>query len=444
MKQIIRRVAALVIGLGLGAVALAGLETVTHISDLNASWPLGSDLASTSDDHIRNIKSALKTDFPNVNGAVNPTPAQFNQLTTNTFTSAVTGNSFAPTSSTVPANGIYLPAANTLGFASNSTKWASVNSAGNWVFVAPTSGSPITIDEGAAGIGSIFKSSASNSALIEIAGNGNTAGTSSLAIGQDAAGAGLLVERNNSTLSLGTNGSTRVSIGAAGNITINAPTSGSNLTISQGSLGAGGVAGVLVTANSGVLAQLILAGNGATPATNSLDIFQNASSDAVYDLRANAAAHFYTNNTERLQISAAGALSGYGATAAALVDMSPDTSTFTATYTGFTAGVTCTATWSRVGKLVTLFFCSATGTSNATSFTMTGLPSAIQPAGLTQTVPLPIGPLQNGGLVDTTVSATVTAASGTVTFLHNGSASGWTSSSTKGFSSGATISYLLN
>jgi len=42
------------------------------------------------------------------------------------------------------------------------------------------------------------------------------------------------------------------------------------------------------------------------------------------------------------------------------------------------------------------------------------------------------------------VSATVTAASGTVTFLHNGSASGWTSSSTKGFSSGATISYLLN
>src|SRR6185503_13478000 len=145
-----------------------------------------------------------------------------------------------------------------------------------------------------------------------------------------------------------------------------------------------------------------------------------------YVLRANAASHFYTNNTERLQITSGGAISGYGATAAALVDMSPDTSTFTATYTGFTAGVTCTATWSRVGKLVSLFFCTATGTSNATSFTMTGLPSAIQPASLTQTVALPIGPVQNASIIDTTVSVTVTASSGTVTFLHNGSSSGWT------------------
>jgi len=46
------------------------LESVTHISDLNASNPTTSDGLSQGDDHIRNIKTALKTDFPNINGVV--------------------------------------------------------------------------------------------------------------------------------------------------------------------------------------------------------------------------------------------------------------------------------------------------------------------------------------------------------------------------------------
>lgn len=57
------------------------LESVTHISDLNASNPVGAtDPKSEGDDHLRNIKTALKTDFPNVNGACTPTPAEFNLL----------------------------------------------------------------------------------------------------------------------------------------------------------------------------------------------------------------------------------------------------------------------------------------------------------------------------------------------------------------------------
>lgn len=54
--------------------AIAGLETpCNYISDLVATNPLSSDLASTGDDHMRCIKLALKTTFPNVNGAVTAT-----------------------------------------------------------------------------------------------------------------------------------------------------------------------------------------------------------------------------------------------------------------------------------------------------------------------------------------------------------------------------------
>jgi hypothetical protein len=39
-----------------------GLETGTTIAALNAAWPLGSDLRSQGDDHLRLVKSVVKTD----------------------------------------------------------------------------------------------------------------------------------------------------------------------------------------------------------------------------------------------------------------------------------------------------------------------------------------------------------------------------------------------
>ena len=51
--------------------------------------------------------------------------------TANTFTAAQTANSFIPTSSTVPTNGVYLPAANTLGLATNSTVRMQIDANGN-------------------------------------------------------------------------------------------------------------------------------------------------------------------------------------------------------------------------------------------------------------------------------------------------------------------------
>ena len=56
------------------------LESVTHISDLNQSNPPGTDSKNQGDDHMRNIKLALRTDFPNINGVVNATPAQLNAV----------------------------------------------------------------------------------------------------------------------------------------------------------------------------------------------------------------------------------------------------------------------------------------------------------------------------------------------------------------------------
>lgn len=81
VKNLRNRIVAFVVGvivtLGVG-IAWGGLETGTYISDLVATNPLSSDLASTADDHLRLIKSTVKTTFPNINGAVTSTDEQLN------------------------------------------------------------------------------------------------------------------------------------------------------------------------------------------------------------------------------------------------------------------------------------------------------------------------------------------------------------------------------
>ncbi|RLC07707.1 MAG: hypothetical protein DRI24_24450, partial [Deltaproteobacteria bacterium] len=55
------------------------LETGSFISDLDETWPLGSDNVSQGDDQIRLIKAVLKSQFPNLDAAVNATPDELNQ-----------------------------------------------------------------------------------------------------------------------------------------------------------------------------------------------------------------------------------------------------------------------------------------------------------------------------------------------------------------------------
>ena len=57
------------------------LETATYISDLVVTNPANSDGLNQADDHMRLIKSVIKTTFPSVTGAVTATHTQLNTVT---------------------------------------------------------------------------------------------------------------------------------------------------------------------------------------------------------------------------------------------------------------------------------------------------------------------------------------------------------------------------
>jgi hypothetical protein len=55
-----------------------GVETFVYIDDFNVNWPLSTDKRRFGDDHLRGIKLGVKNTFPNIDGPVNPTPAELN------------------------------------------------------------------------------------------------------------------------------------------------------------------------------------------------------------------------------------------------------------------------------------------------------------------------------------------------------------------------------
>jgi len=57
------------------------LETGTYISSLNASNPASTDGLAQADDHIRLLKSTIKSTLPNVTGAITSTHTELNALT---------------------------------------------------------------------------------------------------------------------------------------------------------------------------------------------------------------------------------------------------------------------------------------------------------------------------------------------------------------------------
>ena len=56
------------------------VETVNFISDLDQNNPAGGDSIAEGDDHIRNIKKAIKSTFPNVTKAVTATADEINKI----------------------------------------------------------------------------------------------------------------------------------------------------------------------------------------------------------------------------------------------------------------------------------------------------------------------------------------------------------------------------
>lgn len=130
---------------------------------------------------------------------------------------------------------------------------------------------------------------------------------------------------------------------------------------------------------------------------------------------------------------------------ATLVDMTPDRGTFTMTHTGFTATQQATVTWYRIGNLVTMNFGQTwpAGTSNATTWTGTGMPASLIP-NVSQTII--VGDLEDAGVAVAGTISTVSG-SGTLTFGKGFNSGGaWTNSGTKGFFNNGTttFTYLLN
>lgn len=57
-----------------------GLEAPVYISDLVVTNPVSTDKRKQGDDHIRNLKAAIKNTFPNVTGAVTATHTELNTI----------------------------------------------------------------------------------------------------------------------------------------------------------------------------------------------------------------------------------------------------------------------------------------------------------------------------------------------------------------------------
>lgn len=101
-----------------------------------------------------------------------------------------------------------------------------------------------------------------------------------------------------------------------------------------------------------------------------------------------------------------------------------DTS-FTVTGTGFSGSVTATAYGVKIGRLVTIHIVGLSGTSNATSFTITGIPSGWQPANISTHLVL-----AQDGSVETIAVAQISG--GTITLSKGVPTGAWGSTGTKG------------
>lgn len=273
----------------------------------------------------------------------------------------------------------------------------SIGTTGAVVIVAPSSGTALSVTGSAAtqqaviwdGPVGVYHNFKSNTASIGLIGdrNGVTGGTT-----------GTLAVRSEGILTLASGGgSERISIAAAGNVTINAPSSGVALTL------------------TGV--------SGSSPLT--------------------------VNNSGATVASAVQLYEPLFSAAAVKTAATYETGTFTGTLTGCTTSPTTTVNYTRVGNVVTLDFCGSgalIATSNTTACTITGLPAALTPA---RTESIMIGNMQDNsvagliGLIQisgTTLSLAICAVSG-ARVAPNGT--GFTAAGTKGVSASTTLTYPL-
>lgn len=207
---------------GSGNYSLAAGNPVVTGTSISSTWANNTlnDVASAL------TQSVSKDGQTAMTGTLNMSGNAINNVTT------VTANSFIPNSATIPTNGLYLSAANTLALSSNTTLRWSVNSTGNHVIAAPSSGTALTVNA----------TNTIESVRLVTTGDVTTTGiiylryadvngiTGYAGFGGASASEFTVNNVKNGPMSFWTNNTSRVSIAAAGNVTINAPTSGVTLT----------------------------------------------------------------------------------------------------------------------------------------------------------------------------------------------------------------------
>jgi len=80
------------------------LESTTYIDGLVTTNPTGTDLRSQGDDHIRLVKSTIRSTFPNVSGAMTATHTELNTIDGYTGTTAELNYLDIPTLGTMEAS----------------------------------------------------------------------------------------------------------------------------------------------------------------------------------------------------------------------------------------------------------------------------------------------------------------------------------------------------
>lgn len=220
--------------------------------------------------------------------------------------SQVSAAGYIVTGSTVPANGLYLPAANTPGLASNSTLRWSVNSSGAHVFAPASSGSTIRTPDAYIGLAGSTNNPRIEASATEANGNVELNFTGSVATG---------------TASIKRFSTSVLDISAARNVTVNTPSSGTTLTIS-----ANNAANALVAGNMGIGYDI-----GLRSSANNL--YWSGTADAAVGTTSSGSLWLYAGGGGRVQINSTGNVlfnaPSSGATIAATFAASSNGFTFT-------------------------------------------------------------------------------------------------------------------
>lgn len=231
---------------GTGTYSLPAGNPVVTLTAISSAWAnstlsdIGAELTNSIDKAGRTVPTAnlpmggfkhTGAAAPNANGDY-LVWGSAGTLSSLTATGNATAAALIPSGATVPANGLYLPAANTVGLASNTTLRWSVNSAGSHVFAAPSSGVAVTVT--GAGTSPILDLSGTTvGTFVRVSRSGTTVGDigsgDSIVSGGTATSFGIN-SRVGHDLILGAGNNTAVTITPARNVTIAAPSSGVGFT----------------------------------------------------------------------------------------------------------------------------------------------------------------------------------------------------------------------